>query len=133
MRRPTSVTVIGWILIVMGCISLITSILSLNNPMAAELMAKNPLPIPVQYLLLYAGVLTTVVSGIAMLKAQNWARLLYVVWSAIGLVIVLATSPMKAAMIPGFVGFVVITFFLFRQKANEYFSPTGSRKIAQGV
>jgi hypothetical protein len=80
MKRPTSVSVIAWILIVMSGISMITSTISLNNPMARELMAKSPLPIPLQFAMLYAGLLITLVSGIAMLKGQNWARFLYVVW-----------------------------------------------------
>jgi len=123
MKRPTSITVIATILIVMTGISLITCTLALNNPMAKELMAKSLLPIPVQYMMMYVGFFINVVTGIAMLRAQNWARFLYVIWGVIGFVIGLATSPMKAAMIPSLVVFAVISFFLFRPKANEYFSP----------
>jgi hypothetical protein len=133
MKRPTSVSVVAWILIVMSGISLITSTASLNNPMAKELMAKSPLPIPLQYTMLYMGLLITIVSGIAILKGQNWARFLYVVWGAIGSVIGILTSPIKAAMIPGLVIFAVITFFLFSPKANEYFSPKVAANDAQRV
>ena len=94
MKRPTSVNVIAWILIVTSGISLISSTVSLNNPMAKELMAKSLMPIPLQYVMLYVGLLITIVAGIAMLKGQNWARFLYVVWSAIGFVIGIVTSPM---------------------------------------
>jgi hypothetical protein len=52
MKRPTSVSVIAWILIVMSGISLVTSTMSLNNPLARELMAKSLLPIPLQYAML---------------------------------------------------------------------------------
>jgi hypothetical protein len=68
-----------------------------------------------------------------MLQGQNWARLLYVVWSAVGFVIGIVTSPIKAAMIPGLVVFVVMAFFLFRPKANEYFSSKGAAIDAKGV
>lgn len=121
-KRPTSISVIAWILIVIGVISLITTTAMFNNPMARDIMAKSPLPIPVQYAMGYIGLLVMIVSGIAMLKGQNWARFLYVTWSLIGFVIGIATSPMKAAMIPGLMVFVIITFFLFRPKANEHFS-----------
>ena len=121
-ERPTSITVIAWILIVMAGISLITSAFYLNNPTARELMSRNPIPIPVQYLMTYVGLLVTLICGIAMLKGRNWARLLYVIWSIIGFVIGIATSPIKVAMIPGFVVFVVIVFFLFRPIANKYFT-----------
>jgi len=121
-HRPTSITVISWILIIMGGISLITSTISLNNPMAKELMSRSIMPISIQYLMIYVGLLIMIVCGIAMLKGQNWARLLYVIWSIIGFVIGIATSPMKAAMIPGIVIFLIAVFFLFRPKANVYFA-----------
>ena len=130
-KRPTSITVIAWILIVMCGISLITSTISLNNPMAKELMSRSPISIPIQYAMMYVGLLIILISGIAMLKGQNWARLLYVIWSIIGFVIGIATSPMKAAMIPGFVVFLIIAFFLFRPKANEYFAGTGVQSDAE--
>lgn len=120
-QRPVSITVISWILIVIGTISLISTTAMLNNAAVLELMAKSPLPIPVQHALSYAGLLVTMVCGIAMLKGKNWARLLYVIWGVIGFVIGIATAPMKAAMIPGFVIFAVIVFFLFRPKATAFF------------
>lgn len=133
MKRPTSVTVVAWILIAMSGISLISSTLTLNNPMAEELMAKNPLPIPLQYVSLYVGLLITIVAGIAMLKGQNWARFLYVIWFAISFLIGIVVSPMKVVMIPGLVVFAVITFFLFRPKANEYFFPRKAANNAQDI
>jgi hypothetical protein len=123
-QRPKSITVVCWILIIMGAISLVTSTISLNNPMAKELMAKSPIPANIQYVMMYAGLLVMLLSGVAMLKRQNWARLLYVGWGIIGFIIGIATSPMKAAMIPGLIIFLVIVFFLFRPKANEYFKAT---------
>ena len=122
-KRPTSISVIAWIYIVLGGISLITTTLMINNPMARDLMSKSPIPIPVQYALSYVGLLIMIVSGVAMLKGCNWARFLYVIWSIIGFLVGFTTSPMKAAMIPGFVVFLVVAFFLFRPKANAFFSP----------
>jgi hypothetical protein len=122
--RPTSVTVISWILIAMGGISLITTtmMLIIPNPRVQELMAQSPIPVPIQYVISYAGLAVMIISGLWMLKGQNWARLLYVIWSALGLVIGLATSPMKAMLIPGVLIYGVVVFFLFRPKANQFFS-----------
>ncbi len=131
--RPTSITVISWILIAMGAISLAANTAMINNPKVHELMGKNPIPIPVQHVISYIGLLIMIVSGIAMLKGRNWARYLYVVWSLIGLVIGIVTSPMKAMMIPGLVIFAVIAFFLFRPRATEYFSPAEPSDDAQRV
>ncbi len=47
-KRPTSVTVIAWILIVTGGVSLVATTAAINNPVTLELMSKSPLPIPVQ-------------------------------------------------------------------------------------
>lgn len=120
-NRPVSVTLIAWVLIATGAISLITCVISLNNPMVKELMSQGPMPMVFQCAIMYMGVIVAFVSGIAMLKGQNWARFLYVIWSIIGFVTGMTTSPMKAVMIPGLVIFLVIVFFLFRPKANEYF------------
>ena len=122
-KRPTSISVIAWILIVMGGISLITITVAINNPMVRDIMNKGPIPIPLQYAMTYLGLLIMIVSGIAMLKGCNWARFLYVIWTIIGFLVGITTSQMTAAMIPGFVVFLIIAFFLFRPKANAFFSP----------
>src|SRR5690349_2107547 len=111
--RPTSVTVVAWILIVIGGISLAATTYMLDNPVARDLMSKSPIPITVQYAMTYIGLLITLVSGIAMLRQKNWGRWLYVIGTAVGFLIGIATSPAKEAMIPGFVVFIVVTFFLF--------------------
>jgi hypothetical protein len=127
MNRPTSVNIIAWFLIVTGLISLVFSYFSLSNPMAQELMAKNLLPIPLQYVLMFLGLVISVVSGFALRKGQNWARQLYVGWSVLGLLIGLATAPGKPALIPGALVLAIIAFFLYRPSANAYFVP---QKIA---
>ena len=123
-ERPKSITAVCWALIAMGGISLITSPLSLTNPVTQELMAKSPIPISIQYIMMYIGLVIMLVCGIAMLKGQNWARLLYVAWNILGFVIGISTSPMKIMMIPGIILFLIFAFFLFRPKANEYFRAT---------
>jgi len=141
--RPTSITVVAWILILMGGISLITMTLmistgmidkfTVDNPAARELMNKSPIPVPVQYAMTYVTLLIKLVSGIAILKGQNWGRWLYVVGTAAGFLIGIITSPLKGVMIPGFVLFVVVTVFLFRPKANQYFSDQESAHDTQSA
>src|SRR5262245_18327234 len=91
-------------------------------PAASKLLSKSAIPVPVQYAMTYVGYLVMLVSGVAILKGQNWGRWLYVIGTALGFLIGIMTSPLKEAMIPGFVVFVVVTFFLFRPSANKYFS-----------
>ncbi|HXH64554.1 MAG TPA: hypothetical protein VNH42_03475 [Mariprofundaceae bacterium] len=130
-NRPTSVTVIAWILIVLGSISLVTTTVMIGNPTVLALMQRSPLPVPVQYAINYIGLGVMIVSGAAMLKGRNWARYLYVIWSVIGLAIGFATSPMKATLLPGLVVVAIIVFFLFRPKASAYFSPDQAADDAQ--
>jgi hypothetical protein len=136
--RPASITVIAWILILLGGISLVTTALMIDkimidNPAARELISKSPIPVPVQYAMTYVGLLIMLVTGVAMLKGQNWGRWLYVVGTTVGFLIGIITSPLKEAMIPGFVFFVVVSFFLFRPKANKYFSDTESAHDTQSA
>jgi len=121
-KRPISITIIAWFLIVSSGFSLIISLANFNNPMVKELMAKSLLPLPIQYAMMYIGLLVVLGSGIGMLKKQNWARLLYVIWIAAGFLINLFTSPIKTALIPGLLFFIIIVFFVFRPAANQYFS-----------
>ena len=75
-KRPTSVTVIAWILLVISALSLLGSTMAINNPMAQELMAKSPIPIPLQYVMLYLGLSIEILCAIFMLRAANWVRLI---------------------------------------------------------
>jgi hypothetical protein len=100
-KRPTSVTVIAWILLVISALSLLGSTMAINNPMAQEMMAKSPIPIPLQYVVLYLGLSIEILCATFMLRAANWARLLYISWSGVELLILLLTSPAKQELIPG--------------------------------
>jgi len=121
-KRPASVTVIAWLLIVLGALSILTTTTAINNPAVLEVLGKSPLPVGVQFAMTYAGLAVMIVSGVAMLKGRNWGRLLYVIWTGVSIVIGVFTSPIKAAMIPGVVVFIIACFFLFRPRANEYFA-----------
>lgn len=121
-ERPKSVTVIAWVLIVTGVISVFMSLSSLNNPMVKEIMSKSPLPTSMQYAMMYIGLAVTIISGLGMLKGRGWARLLYVVWGVVGFLIGSVTSPMKAAMIPGIIVFVIVVVFLYRPASAQYFT-----------
>jgi glucose dehydrogenase len=127
-RRPLSVSIIAWFLIVMGAISLISTTVTFNsdNPTVREILSKSPIPISVQLGFAYLGLLITIVCGIAMLKGCNWARYLYVFWGIFGFVVGFATSPMKIMMLPGMLLVAIITFFLFRPQATKYFTQSAA-------
>jgi hypothetical protein len=121
-KRPISITVFAWVFIVMGVFSLINIIPLLNNPNVIWLMSQNTIPISILYFNMCGGVLVYLVSGIWILKGQNWARFLYFIGNFIHLVINIATFPKGfETTIPTLVIFFIPLFFLFRPKANEYF------------
>ncbi len=128
--RPQSLTVICWILIVLGPFAILPVLTGqMNNPNVVELMNKSPLTIPVQYAIMWLGALITSGSGIMMLYRQNWARLLYIGWIIVGIIIGLITSPFKILLLPGIVMNAIIAFFLFRPVVNAYFvRETGENK-----
>lgn len=120
-KRPTSVTVIVWLLIVMGGVSFITLTAMIKNPAAQELMSITPIPLTVQYAFAYAGLVMMIVAGIAMLKGCNWARYLYMIWVGVGLVVGLAVSPLRLVLIPQIFVFALVVFLLFRPAATTFF------------
>jgi hypothetical protein len=119
-ERPKSVTVIAWIVIVWGILALPATFL-LFAPEAQSLMQRSPIPLPIQYAMQVSGGLVSIITGIVILKGRNWGRLLYVIWNAVTLVVVLATAPAKAGIVPGLLLFLVVAVVLFRPVANEYF------------
>ena len=121
-HRPTSVTVIAWVFIIMGGIGIVTTTIMMNDSTLLEIRNKSSLSIPIQNAKSYFGTIVILVSGLALLKGYNWSRLLYIGWCVIGFVIELFTSPFITALIPSLIVFIVVVFFLFRPKANEYFS-----------
>jgi len=132
-KRPTSVTVIGWILIALGSLAVIglystwqiLTHLSAQPPAIQEMMAKNPMPLWLQMIFMVVGVAVNVVAGIFLLRGANWSRWMYVVWTGLGMVIGLVTSPVKLMIVPGLLIYGVIAFFLFRPAANAYFTGAG--------
>ncbi|MYN15482.1 hypothetical protein GTP81_01815 [Rugamonas sp. FT107W] len=122
MKRPTSVTVIAWLLIASSLISLVSSYASMDNPQVRELMSKSLLPLSVQYAMMFASLAMMVTTGVAMLKGLGWGRLVYFSWSVLGLVVGLLTSPIKTTLIPGVIALAIFAYFLYRPKANAYFS-----------
>lgn len=122
MNRPTSLTIIGWLLIVMGIFGLISQLTMQDNPAVQQVLAESPLPASVHMILGIIGAIVGVVSGYGVLKGMNWSRFLYVGWSAVGLVIGLLTTPFTSIMVLSLVFVGVFAFFLFRPAANDWFN-----------
>lgn len=131
--RPKSITVVSWILILTGLISIVSSTVSLDNPITKDLMSRSIIPLQLQYIMMYFGLLVQLTCGAAMLKGRNWGRIFYIAWGSIGLVIALFTSPVKIMLIPGVVFFAVVVFLLCRPRSNEYFKQGGTKSEPQNA
>ncbi|MFL9887750.1 hypothetical protein PQR66_32330 [Paraburkholderia agricolaris] len=123
MKRPTSLTVLGWLLIILDAGNFIYLPLSLRNPASIALLSQYRVPIGVTILV---GLLVSALcfaAGIAILKGREWGRTLYLGASVAGFVISIATMPMDSgiALVPGILIFVVFCYLLYRRPANAYF------------
>ena len=127
-KSRTAIVIIAWWLIGSSLLALLVNILASYNPTVVEVMSKSPMPLHVRYAFVYATTVASVAAGAGLLKRQNWARWLYIIWSLITFVISFAVSIMKTAMLPGLVIFVVITYLLFRPEAKEYFVGKETKK-----
>ena len=119
--RPTSITVICWIIIVFGVLGALSMLVFSALPEVRAEMAKSPLPVPVQFALSFTGLALTTLCGSFMLGGRNWARWVYVAWNAFGFVISIFIAPNYLAMLPGLIFFGIIALFLFQPRANEFF------------
>ena len=115
---PTSVSIVAWLLIVVGigvCLFAIPTIFVISG---------SGVFLTAYVLVVSVGLAATLVSGIGMLKAQNWSRWLYVAGTIIGNIFNIAAGRATLFMIPAFLVFLFLVFLLFRPNANRYFSRT---------
>jgi len=108
-KCPLAVTILSWLLIVVGLVGLVYH--------AKEIDFRQPLQNDTLWVELVR--VLAIVSGIFMLRGQNWARWLAMVWIAFHVAIGFLHSWQQVVMHA--IVFAVFAFFLFRPVANEYF------------
>lgn len=122
-KRPVSVAISCWFLILASLVSLPSAWVGRNDPAMLAWMAHSPIPVPVQVAILFGNLGITLLTAVAMLQGYRGARTVYVVWSVIDTAIALATVPDRMVVLPGIFLFVVICAFLYSPKSNAWFSP----------
>jgi predicted tellurium resistance membrane protein TerC len=119
MNRPLSVTILGWIYIAVGAITF-----------GYQFAAIRGQP-PFQYGVVGAELLrlAALVSGVYILRGQNWARWLALAWIGIHV----AISAFHAVLELAVHTFICasVAFFLFRPTATRYFRPTRSEGVGR--
>ncbi len=121
MKRPTSLTVVGWLLIILNAIALISMLSTLNNAQVME--AYDHLALPAWATIgwsVFAN-LVTIAAAIGILKGQRWGRNCYLGISVLGLLAGGFNVPSVTMLIPGVVVFLIVAFFLLRAPATAYF------------
>jgi hypothetical protein len=108
-RRPLSVTVIGWLFIAAGCVGIAYH--------ASKFNSDSPFQYDVIWVLLVR--LLAVVCGVFMLRGSNWARWGLVVWLAYH--VILSGFHSVTELIMHSLLLAVIAYFLFRPRATEFF------------
>ena len=104
--RPRSITIISWLFIIFGSIALLSGVLPIRDLMS--------------HWYVHLSRILMIVAGVFMLKGQNWARWLLVLWIAFHIVISALHSILFLLMHVAI--FSVILYFVFRRQSSTYFS-----------
>jgi len=124
-KRPLSLTIIAWVLIILSLLALVGVFTMRSNPAMMKMMEQVPVSLMVYQAWTVLGVIIDLIVAYGIFKGQPWSRVLYVVWSVIGLGVGFFITPQKAYLVFGLIVLVVISIFLFSEKANDWFSARG--------
>jgi hypothetical protein len=124
-KRPLSLTIIAWFLIIFSLLGLYGVATMGSNPQAMKMIEQMHMSLRVQQIWGVAGAIVNLICAYGILKGQPWSRVLYVVWGLIGVVVGFVISPMKIFVVISLVVLVVVGFFLFREAADDWFSARG--------
>ena len=124
-KRPLSLTIIAWVLVVLSLLALVGVFTMASNPTMLKAMQQMHVPLAFEQAWTVLGVIINLIVAYGIFKGQPWSRVLYVVWGIIGLIAGFFISPMEAALVLSLVILVVISAFLFGEKANDWFSARG--------
>jgi hypothetical protein len=121
MKRPVSLSILGWFIVVTNAIALLVWPWTLHNPSAQAVFARSMMPLPVMLAVSIASQALCLVAGVGILKGRAWARTLYTVITLATLAFSLVTSPFKIMLLPGAVLAALFLYLLYRPAATAYF------------
>lgn len=119
--RPTSVSVISWLLIISAVVEGILLDWMRQRGDVRSILGQGSIPLDTQLVWIFAGMALTGICGVLILNGLNWARFLYVLQGAAGHTAFLATTPFRWIFVPGLLLFAVSLYVLFHPRSNAYF------------
>ncbi|MBI9075819.1 MAG: hypothetical protein JEZ02_10440 [Desulfatibacillum sp.] len=122
-KRPLSITIISWLLIIIGLNTVFLTLLVMPTSPAVKGYSLANLPPDLFYILAFCSAGICLFSGMFMLGGANWARYLFLVYGGGGLGWTFATTAGKGILLPGLVAFGITLFFLFKPGARAFFDP----------
>jgi hypothetical protein len=124
-KRPVSLTIIAWLLIVFAVLGLIGVATMKSNPQMLKMIDEMHVSLLFEQVWGVIGAVITLVCAYGIFKGQPWSRVLYVAWGIVSLVVGFYTTPMKAVLVISLIILIVFAIFLFSARANEWFSARG--------
>ena len=124
-KRPVSLTIIAWVLIVLSLLALVGVFTMRSNPAMMKMMDQMQVSLLFYQAWSVLGIVIDLIVAYGIFKGQPWSRVLYVVWGVIGLVVGFFITPQKAYLVFGLVVLIVISIFLYSEEANDWFSARG--------
>ena len=125
-RRPIGVTVIACILVVapFGGALLVLAAIAVPEAGTEATRSLHAMGVSVPALLLQSAVggLVCIVCGIGLLGGRNWARVTYLVWCGVSMVLSCVQYGLKPDYALSLIFYAVIAYFLLREDASDYFS-----------
>jgi len=136
--RPKSVTVVGWMFIVLGC-GLLFYIMALLPPNEQEYLAQLRSRHPVQAIFFYASPVLSLLGAAFVLLGQNWARWLLVGYLGLNVAVSVSFGPalhspngsVRFLTISRGLVFVIVGYFLFRPQTKSFFLGVGTKEQTQ--
>ena len=113
-QRPRSITIIGWLFVIFGSITLLSGVL----PFGDITFAQRSMDLKSHWYV-HLSRLLAIIAGAFMLKGRNWARWLLVAWMVFHIVVGALHGLVPLLTHIGI--FSVLTYFIFRPQASAYF------------
>lgn len=119
MRRPPSITVVGWIFVAAGAAAMLKDIWPLLTPDAARQLAKLKADGLADIGPAWTSRLLAIVGGIALLHGHNWARWLLVAWMVFHIGLSALHSTTEVLLHAAF--FLPLSYLMFRRSSEPWF------------